>query len=88
MGDSGELRVVEVMNRCRTNPEAKGCFLGRATEGVTCGHCRHFQQGYFGHCTKGQPESGAGLWDTDRRLCMTYREGPCLRESLSQQFSF
>jgi hypothetical protein len=39
---------------------------------VTCGTCRHFQRidhPHLGHCTEGEPEDIAGLWDTDRRGC-------------------
>lgn len=39
---------------------------------VTCGTCQHFTRidhPHLGHCTKGEPEAIAGLWDTDRRCC-------------------
>lgn len=39
---------------------------------VHCGQCSHFERidhPHLGHCTKGEPEAIAGLWDTDRRDC-------------------
>lgn len=42
---------------------------------VTCGTCRHFTRidyPHLGHCTKGEPEAIAGLWDTDRHACVRW----------------
>ncbi len=39
---------------------------------VRCGGCQHFRRidhPHLGHCTVGQPEAPAGLWDTDKRHC-------------------
>ena len=42
---------------------------------VTCGTCRHFNRidhPHLGHCTVGEPEAIAGLWDTCRRGCVRW----------------
>ena len=42
---------------------------------VCCGSCTHFERidhPHLGHCTAGQPEAIAGLWDNDRRYCERY----------------
>ena len=42
---------------------------------VCCADCFHFKRidhPHLGHCTKGQPEDVAGLWDGDHRYCEQY----------------
>lgn len=42
---------------------------------VKCGGCVNFKRidhPHLGHCTKGQPEDVAGLWDGDHRYCEQY----------------
>ena len=42
---------------------------------VRCGDCAHFARTghpHLGHCSKGEPEAVAGLWDTDRRNCQRF----------------
>lgn len=77
IGETDELQVAEVIDRCRMDPEALDYFLGRATKAVTCAQCRHFQRAedhlHLGHCAKGGPEAAAGLWDTDKRVCVVYQ---------------
>lgn len=53
---------------------AKGLAIPRPGA-VTCGTCRYFSRidhPHLGHCTVGEPEAIAGLWDTDRRGCMRW----------------
>lgn len=55
-------------NRVADRPIPRPCS-------VHCGDCRHFERTahpHLGHCTKGEPEAAAGLWDTDRRHCKRY----------------
>lgn len=42
---------------------------------IRCSDCAHFTRtnhSHLGHCEKKEPESVAGLWDTDRRSCNRY----------------
>lgn len=42
---------------------------------VQCGDCAHFERiahPHLGHCAKDEPEAIAGLWDTDRRICLRW----------------
>jgi hypothetical protein len=44
-------------------------------QAVLCGDCIHFERidhPHLGHCSKGEPEAIAGLWDTTRRYCERY----------------
>ncbi|MBT4607201.1 MAG: hypothetical protein HN661_11660 [Gammaproteobacteria bacterium] len=47
---------------------------------VRCGECCHFERvsyhPHLGHCTMGEPEAVAGLWDSDRRYCLRYIPHP------------
>lgn len=73
--------IAEVLDKCRTDLEARAYFLHRAEEvpspvarghQVTCGGCHHFERikhPHLGHCAQGEPEAVAGLWDTDSRWC-------------------
>lgn len=39
---------------------------------VKCNDCAHFERNnhpHLGHCSKGEPEALAGLWDNDKRDC-------------------
>lgn len=52
---------------------AKGLPIPRPA--VHCIDCRHFQRTdhpHLGHCAIRQPEAPAGLWDTDRRVCVRW----------------
>ena len=45
---------------------------------VRCADCRHYQRTnhpHLGHCTRGEIEAAVGLWESDRRLCESYRAG-------------
>lgn len=73
--------IDEVLDKCRTDSDARRYFLQRAeevqetvsiNERITCGECLHFERidhPHLGHCAKGEPEAIAGLWDSDRRYC-------------------
>ncbi|MCF6355960.1 MAG: hypothetical protein L3J26_12810 [Candidatus Polarisedimenticolaceae bacterium] len=42
---------------------------------VCCAGCAHFTRidhPHLGHCSKGEPEAIAGLWDTEQRHCEWY----------------
>lgn len=44
---------------------------------VRCGGCLHFMRishPNLGHCTKGEPEAVAGIWDTDTRFCKWFNQ--------------
>lgn len=46
---------------------------------VQCENCVHFERTEhpaLGHCRRGQPEAPAGLWATDRRLCVQFLPVP------------
>lgn len=76
--------INEVLIQCQYNADARHWFLERQKEvppepmpdySCTCCDCRHFQRidhPNLGHCTQGEPESPAGIWDTDRRWCMKH----------------
>lgn len=76
--------IAEVIAQCYADADARAYFLRRAEEAPpmpapdykgTCGACRYFQRiehPNLGHCTQGEPEAHAGLWDTDRRYCKQY----------------
>lgn len=76
--------ITEVLNKCRSNPDALRYFLQRAEEvpetvttnkRIICGVCIHFERTdhpHLGHCAKGEPEAIAGLWDTNHRYCERY----------------
>ncbi len=80
--------IAEVLDKCRNDVKARRYFLKRSGEvpepvavnhPVTCGDCIYFERiahSHLGHCTKGQPETNAGLWDTDQRYCERHLPKP------------
>ncbi len=55
-------------NRVADKPIPRPCS-------VRCGACNHFERvdhPHLGHCTKGESEAIAGLWDADHRGCSRY----------------
>jgi hypothetical protein len=76
--------IDDLMAKCRVNAEARAYCLEQARQvppapepdcTATCGACRHFQRTshpHFGHCSQGEPEPIAGLYDTDWRWCAKY----------------
>jgi len=59
-------------NRVADKPIPRPCS-------VYCGDCIHFERidhPHLGHCAKGEPESIAGLWDTDWRYCERFLPKP------------
>lgn len=80
--------IAEVMTKCQSGAEARGYCLEQSKQvppepepdyTTTCGACRHFERTShprLGHCSKGEPEAIAGLWDTDHRYCEQYLSGP------------
>ncbi|MDT8383927.1 MAG: hypothetical protein RRB22_05890 [Gammaproteobacteria bacterium] len=77
--------IAEVIAQCYADAEARVYYLRRAEEvpptpapdyWATCGACRYFQRiehPNLGHCTQGEPEAHAGLWDADLRYCKQYQ---------------
>ena len=73
--------IAEVLNQCRNESDARRYFLKRSEEvsetvpireRITCGDCTYYERiehPHLGHCTQGEPEAIAGLWDSDRRYC-------------------
>ncbi|AOV18738.1 hypothetical protein BJI67_15965 (plasmid) [Acidihalobacter aeolianus] len=59
-------------NRAADKPIPRPCS-------VHCGDCIHFKRinhPHLGHCSKGEPEAIAGLWDMDRRYCECFLPRP------------
>jgi len=59
-------------NRVSNRPIPRPCD-------VYCSNCKHFKRTdspHLGHCTKGEPEAIAGLWDTEQRHCKWYLPKP------------
>lgn len=79
--------ITEIVNQCRYETDARRYFLKRSEEvpetvpireRITCGECAHYERiahPHLGHCTKGEPEAIAGLWDSDRRYCEQFFAG-------------
>jgi hypothetical protein len=79
--------IIEVVDKCRNDPDARRYFLKRSEEvqepvtvahPMTCGDCIHFEQidhPHLGHCAKGEPEAIDGVCDTDRRYCERFFQG-------------
>lgn len=80
--------IAELVDKCRDDLEARCYFLMRSEKvpksvtlnhPMTCGDCIHFERiehPHLGHCTKGEPEAIAGLWDTDRQYCEQFFPRP------------
>ncbi|MEX2367476.1 MAG: hypothetical protein WD601_12790, partial [Pseudohongiellaceae bacterium] len=48
------------------------------SEQITCGDCTYYKRidhPHLAHCTQGEPEAIAGLWDSDRRYCEQFHGG-------------
>ncbi|MEX0963783.1 MAG: hypothetical protein WDZ52_07060 [Pseudohongiellaceae bacterium] len=79
--------IADLLAKCAANPEARAYCLEQAKQvppapepdyTATCAACRYFQRTnhpHLGHCTKGEPEAIAGLWDSDRRYCEQFLTG-------------
>lgn len=77
--------ITEVLNKCRDEQDARWYYLNRSEEvqqianinrHVTCSGCGYFERinhHHLGHCSKGEPEAIAGLWDSDQRYCEQYQ---------------
>lgn len=72
--------IAEVMDKCQWEGEARAYFLQRSKEVPKpdlcrvphCGECAHFERiesSHLGHCAKVDPETIAGLLDTDLLHC-------------------
>ncbi len=80
--------IAEVVDKYRNDLEARRYFLKRSEEvpesvtvdhPITCCGCIHFERidhPHLGHCAKDEPETIAGLWDTDRRYCERFISRP------------
>lgn len=80
--------IADVLARCQSDAQARAYCLEQAKKVppppepdymATCGACEHFQRidhPNLGHCAQGEPEAIAGLWDTDRRWCQSFRQTP------------
>jgi hypothetical protein len=76
--------IDDVLTKCRNDVEARVYCLEQARQippasekdhKATCIDCGHFQRTshpHFGHCSQGEPEPIAGLYDTEQRWCVTY----------------
>ncbi len=83
--ETDQANITEVLNKCRDDLDARRYFLQRSkevpqtvliNERITCGECIFYKcidHPHLGHCTKGEPEAIAGLWDTDHRYCKQYQ---------------
>jgi len=79
--------IAEVVDKYRNDLEARR-YLKRSEEvpesvtvdhPITCCGCIHFERidhPHLGHCAKDEPETIAGLWDTDRRYCERFISRP------------
>ena len=79
--------IAEVLDKCRDDLNARRYFLKRSEEvpetasireWITCGDCAYYERikhPHLGHCTKGEPEAIAGIWDSDRRYCEQFLTG-------------
>tara|TARA_B110000503_G_scaffold35055_1_gene57371 strand:- start:356 stop:880 length:525 start_codon:yes stop_codon:yes gene_type:complete len=83
IGETDQDEIYEALYRCVTDPDALTYCLDQAAQmpepdySATCGTCSHFQRIdhiHLGHCSKGEPEAPAGLWDTTWRWCMKYEQ--------------
>ncbi len=84
--------IADVLAKCAANPDARAYCLEQARQippppepdyTATCGACRHFQRidhPNLGHCVQGEPETIAGLWDTDQRRCRSFKQAPDRQE--------
>ncbi len=80
--------IAEVLGKCRDDLDARHYFLKRSEEvpetvpireRITCGDCTYYERiehSHLGHCTKGEPEAIAGLWDSDGRYCKQFLPMP------------
>lgn len=80
--------IADVLERCQNDAQTRAYCLEQARQippppepdyTATCGACKHFQRidhPNLGHCAQGEPEAPAGLWDTDRRWCQSFRQIP------------
>jgi hypothetical protein len=81
IGETGQVTITTLINQCRNNMQTRRYLLTRSEEVsypfvfptmVTCRDCIHLQRighPHLGHCSQGQPEAVAGIWDEDPRLC-------------------
>ena len=88
VGERDPAIITEVLNSCRNDLGTHQYYLKRSEEvpkaitrniPVTCGSCIQFERSehhHLGHCSKGEPEAIAGLWDTEQRHCMWHHPKP------------
>lgn len=79
--------IAEILSQCRDDLGARWYFLKRPEEvpeivpkheRITCGDCTYYEcieHPHLGHCTQGELEPIAGLWDSDRRYCEHFFAG-------------
>ncbi|SHF85968.1 hypothetical protein SAMN02745117_02730 [Lampropedia hyalina DSM 16112] len=84
--------IADVLEQCQNDAQTRAYCLEQARQippppepdyTATCGACRHFQRidhPNLGHCAQGEPEAPAGLWDTDRRWCRSFKQAPDKQE--------
>jgi len=92
IGEKDSTIIEEVVERCANEEPVRQFYLAKAQslrekrnadEKVRCDNCRYFSKGsylnshpHLGHCLQGQPESPAGLWGSDNRICDTFEPIP------------
>jgi hypothetical protein len=81
IGETDPQEITAALAKCASDPDALAYCLDQAAQmpepdySATCGTCSQFQRidhVHLGHCSKGEPEAPAGLWDTTWRWCMKY----------------
>ena len=86
--EAGPAMIAEVVDKCRYDLKARWYVLKQSEEvpkpatdnrPMTCDVCIHFERihhPHLGRCAMGEPESIAGLWDTDQRYCGSFSPRP------------
>jgi hypothetical protein len=79
--------IAEILNQCHDELGARRYFLKRSEEvpetvpkheRITCGGCTYYERiehSHLGHCTLGEPETIAGIWDSDLCYCEQFFAG-------------
>lgn len=90
IGESDPGNIDALLDSCRIDLKTRQYFQSRSEEVpkpgiftplIACGACINFKRidhPHLGHCTLGQPENIAGLWDDDERLCHQFLPLPKL----------
>ena len=94
INETNQENIDNIINKCRTDLKVRFYLLKRSEETphsltvitpVACGNCTNLERinhPHLGHCTKGELEAIAGLWDDDHRYCESYI--PTINQSINQ----